>query len=212
MPLPRVKRAVLTCLIARNRESKWGDGPWEFEAPAGESCFVIHGDYGLFGRLSLQPVENGTRVRFGGADWPSRLEAVNAFQSVFGEYPEDSFGVVEWASRERAAQNTRLLDEMMRYLHEFVQVEGLAPPEPPAYVRRRGKSGRPNLPEDVWAWEQVNQSRRPLSEVYREWLEREEVRARNLQDAKRQFNRITQPGWRHRKAGKPAGHKSGQNI
>ena len=69
--------------------------------------------------------------------------------------------------------------------------------------RQRGKSGRPSLPEDVWAWEQVNKHSRPMNKVYKEWISRDDVQARNLQDPKRQFNRITKPAWRN---------KSGQNI
>jgi len=58
------------------------------------------------------------------------------------------------------------------------------------------KSGRPHLPEDVWAWEQVNMYNRQRTEVYKEWHERNDVRARNLQDPERQFNRITKPEWK----------------
>jgi len=70
-------------------------------------------------------------------------------------------------------------------------------------ARQQGKSGRPHLPEDVWAWEQVNIYNRPSNEVYKEWHGREDVQARDLQDSKRQFNRIIKPEW---------GNKSGQNI
>lgn len=38
-------------------------------------------------------------------------------------------------------------------------------------VKQQSKSGRPHLPEDVWAWEQVNQYDRPKTEVYKEWRE-----------------------------------------
>jgi hypothetical protein len=38
-------------------------------------------------------------------------------------------------------------------------------------VKQQSKSGRPHLPEDVWAWEQVNQYNRPKTEVYKEWRE-----------------------------------------
>ncbi len=70
-------------------------------------------------------------------------------------------------------------------------------------TRQRGKSGRPHLQEDVWAWEQVNIYNRQRTEVYKEWRERIDVKARNLQDPERQFNRITKPEW---------GNKQGQNI
>ncbi len=70
-------------------------------------------------------------------------------------------------------------------------------------IRRRGKSGRPSLPGDVWAWEQVNKHSRPMNEVYKEWIIRDDVQTRNSQDPNRQFNRITKPAW---------GNKSGQNI
>jgi len=43
-----------------------------------------------------------------------------------------------------------------------------APPLPPA--PRRG--GRPRYPEDGWAFDQVERLRRPVREVYLEWLER----------------------------------------
>ena len=71
--------------------------------------------------------------------------------------------------------------------------------------RQRGKSGRPHLSEDKWAWEQVNQNNRPMNEVYTEWLEKIKVNPErcNMVDPKRQFSRITKPGW---------GNKSGQNI
>lgn len=62
-------------------------------------------------------------------------------------------------------------------------------------TRQHGKSGRPNLPGDVWAWEQVNKHSRPMNEVYKEWIIRDDVKVRNLQAPKRQFNRITKPGW-----------------
>jgi len=62
-------------------------------------------------------------------------------------------------------------------------------------TKQHGKSGRPHLSEDIWAWEQVNIYNRPRTEVYREWLEREDVKGRNLQDPERQFDRITKPEW-----------------
>jgi len=61
--------------------------------------------------------------------------------------------------------------------------------------RRRGNSGRPHLPADRWAWQQVNEQKRPMNQVYQEWLARDDVVARELQDPKRHFNRITKPNW-----------------
>ena len=76
-------------------------------------------------------------------------------------------------------------------------------PEQKNNARRKGKSGRPNHAADIWAWEQVNKLNRPMNEVRQEWIVREDVKARELQDSKRQFNRIIKPEW---------GNKSGQNI
>lgn len=60
-------------------------------------------------------------------------------------------------------------------------------------LTERGKPGRPHLPEDTWAWEQVNIEHREQAMVFKEWQER--VKTRNLVDPERQFNRIIKPEW-----------------
>jgi hypothetical protein len=73
----------------------------------------------------------------------------------------------------------------------------------PSSSHEQQKSGRSNLPDDIWAWEQVNVHARSTSEVYKEWMNKDGVKARNLVDARRQFNRVIVPKW---------GNKSGRNI
>lgn len=62
-----------------------------------------------------------------------------------------------------------------------------------SYAAPNNKGGRPHLPEDVWAWEQIHEHKRKKSEVYQEWRER--TQQRNLMDPLRQFNRIIHPEW-----------------
>ena len=102
-------------------------------------------------------------------------------------------------------ENEELRCELMRLgeeIQSYARIERLlrsADAEEPRRSRRegrqRGMSGRPNLPADIWAWLQVNQHQRPMNEVYKEWLARSDVCERDLQDPKRQFNRITKPEW-----------------
>lgn len=54
---------------------------------------------------------------------------------------------------------------------------------------KRGSPGRPSLPEDLHAWNQVNLGRL-VNEVYEEWINSEEVQKRKLQDPKRHFERF----------------------
>jgi len=63
--------------------------------------------------------------------------------------------------------------------------------------RPRGKSGRPHLPDDEWAWEQIHLARRSTSEIKREWLQRikaDPTRMNNL-DLEGQFKRIKKLSW-----------------
>lgn len=55
---------------------------------------------------------------------------------------------------------------------------------------KKGKPGRPSLPEDIWAWNQVNTFRRSANEVFKEWLTNEDVKNRHLIDAKTHFYRF----------------------
>lgn len=55
---------------------------------------------------------------------------------------------------------------------------------------KKGKPGRPSLPEDIWAWHQVNTLGRAGNVVYKEWLSNENVKNRHLVDAKTHFNRF----------------------
>lgn len=64
---------------------------------------------------------------------------------------------------------------------------------PAEQTAERGKSGRPHLPEDIWAWEQVNIEHREQAMVLKEWQER--VKTRNLVDPERHFKRIIKPEW-----------------
>jgi hypothetical protein len=58
------------------------------------------------------------------------------------------------------------------------------------------KAGRPHLDDDVWAWKQIHKRKRdPFPDVYEEWLQREGVISRNLEDPKRQFKRFLDPNW-----------------
>jgi len=108
--------------------------------------------------------------------------------------------LAEWPDSRMLSQETREYFE--RYKLEICKS---ATPKIGAVkdAKRHHKSGRPHLSEDVWAWEQVNTYNRQKSEVYKEWLKKDDVKARNLQDPERQFDRITKPDW---------GNKSGQNI
>lgn len=75
--------------------------------------------------------------------------------------------------------------------------------EPSIDARQRGKPGRPKSQDDVWAWQQVNEFRSLPAKVYQEWINRESVKARNLQDPDRHFDRIIKSDY---------GTKLGQNI
>lgn len=55
---------------------------------------------------------------------------------------------------------------------------------------KNGKPGRPSLPEDLHAWNQVRNLGLPAYEVYKEWINSEEVQKRKLQDPKRHFERF----------------------
>lgn len=59
----------------------------------------------------------------------------------------------------------------------------------------RKKPGRKHLADDVWAWRQVNEADREQSEVYKEWIERPDVKSRNLLDPQIHFTRVIKPGW-----------------
>ena len=64
--------------------------------------------------------------------------------------------------------------------------------------KRKGKPGRPHIPEDIWAWEQVFIECRPQKDVYSDWVEKvsnNPNRKHNVQND-RQFKRIMKPGWR----------------
>lgn len=55
--------------------------------------------------------------------------------------------------------------------------------------------GRPHLPDDIWAYEQIHKYKRDPKEVEKEWKEREGVKARGLINPKRHFVRIKSPDW-----------------
>lgn len=55
---------------------------------------------------------------------------------------------------------------------------------------KRGKPGRPSLPEDIRAWYQVNTLGQPENDVFKEWLNNEDVKKRNLVDPKTHFYRF----------------------
>ncbi len=59
--------------------------------------------------------------------------------------------------------------------------------------RKHGKSGRPDLKEDTWAWKQVFEQKRDMNEVYQEW--RKKAEERNLVDPERQFKKIMSDDW-----------------
>ena len=61
--------------------------------------------------------------------------------------------------------------------------------------QQKRKSGRRHLPDDIWAWEQVNKLGLSPAEVLPKWIAREAVKKRNLIDAQRQFDRIIKLGW-----------------
>lgn len=86
-----------------------------------------------------------------------------------------------------------LLDLFPEYPANFKQDTKQS--EKPQDDRRRGEPGRRRLPDDLRAWEQVNTHKRPMNDVWSEWLRREGVMNRRLADPKRQFNRITKPEW-----------------
>jgi hypothetical protein len=55
---------------------------------------------------------------------------------------------------------------------------------------KKGKPGRRSFSEDIWAWNQVNTLKRPINEVYEEWLENRDVQKRKLIDPKTHFYRF----------------------
>ena len=55
---------------------------------------------------------------------------------------------------------------------------------------KKGKPGRPSLPEDIWAWHQVNTLGRAENAVYKEWLSNDKVKVRELSDPKTHFSRF----------------------
>jgi len=77
---------------------------------------------------------------------------------------------------------------------EISRVYGVAPSQIAGKMVER-KVGRPHLPEDVWAWQQVNIEGRSKREVYKEWKELPEVKKRSLADETRHFNHITHHEW-----------------
>lgn len=62
--------------------------------------------------------------------------------------------------------------------------------EDKGYFRKKNNPGRPHLPDDEWAWEQVFILQRNPAEVYNEWIERPGVVDRNLVLPRRQWDAI----------------------
>lgn len=56
-------------------------------------------------------------------------------------------------------------------------------------------SGRPHLPDDIWAWREIHEAGRLPKEVFEEWLDRTGVKARQLQDPIRHFRKIQKFDW-----------------
>ncbi len=133
-----------------------------------------YGDYGAVGHVEVTPVNDSVA-------WVH-------VTSYSGEGP--------WERREDRrvfAPVNRLLLALTRHLHKSF-IQGLAGRGAANAARKPG--GRPHLGDDIWAWEQVKQLGRPSAEVYKEWIEREGVQARNFAEPKRQFKRIMESGWR----------------
>jgi len=190
-----VKDDIENYLWKRGRELNLSFKSYKIELPEGQAYDINHSAYGELGQLSIHPRENETRLRFTKPGIPKQDESMAAFLQAGHNVPKNAFDAVDWVLQQREKENQTFYNNLLKYFEEVMPVQAAQSDMLRLATKQRGKSGRPHLQGDIWAWEQVTTYNRPRTEVYKEWLEREDVKARNLQDPERQFDRITKSEW-----------------
>jgi len=82
--------------------------------------------------------------------------------------------------------------EAMRELKMLLNQQLASQTTPHEETKGRKLPGRPRMPDDLWAIEEVKMGR-DRSKVEHDWMLREGVKARNLVDPHSHFNRLFRP-------------------
>lgn len=149
-----VKDEIENYLWKRGRELNLSFKGYKIEIPEGEAYDINHLDYGELGQLSIHPRENETRLRFTKPGIPKQEESTTIFLQAGHNVPKNVFDAVDWVFQKREKENQAFYDNLLKHFEGIMPVQATPSDISKPATKQRGKSGRPHLPEDIWAWEQ----------------------------------------------------------